>query len=322
MQKTQHTLKIIFFLCIFFSTAIAQNKVDEGIKLFDAEKYVAAEEIFAKMVQSNPNDSQANYYLGRIYFNLGMQDHALKYLEKAVAIDEGNIDYHLSLAEVYSAKTRNASFLAAGKWAGKWKGELEKAFEIDPKNLDARRRLINYLLNAPAIGGGDKEKGKKLAEETIALDEIQGRLLLAYAYRKHNQIEQAVAEYEKVLSLDPKNGAAYNALGYTFLRQKDYAAAEQNFKKQIAVTPDDPNAYDSLGDCYAERGRMDEAMALFQKALQTDSTFSASRFKLAQAYEKKQMPETAIYHYEKLIALTPADSRADDAAKRVKKLKK
>jgi len=320
MKKARCAFGMTF--CFLFSTVCAQNPVDEGKKLFDAKKYDEAKAIFEQVVKSKPHDAQANYFLSRIYLHSGDFEQAQKYLEKAVEIDEGNIDYHLALANVYSEKARRAGFLSAARWAGKWKAELEKAFAIDAKNLEARRRLINYYLNAPAIGGGDKQKGKKLAEETIAIDEIQGRLLLAYAFRQTKNIELAIAEYEKVLQLDPQNGAAYNALGYAFLRQKDYDAAEQNFKKYVEGARDDPNAYDSLGDCYAERGMINEAMAQYQKALETDSTFSASRFKLAEEYEKKQMTEKAIFHYEQIIALTPADIRAEDAGKHIRKLKK
>jgi tetratricopeptide (TPR) repeat protein len=322
LKKHLHTFAMIFCLCLFFSTTLAQNALDEGKRLFNAGQYEKAKAIFIHVLKSNSDDDEANHFLGRIYLHAGDFDHAQEYLERAVEIDEGNIDYHLWLGNVYREKARRASFLSAGRWAGKWKAALERAFEIDSKNLEARRRLINYYLNAPAICGGDKEKGKSLAEETIAINEVQGRLLLASAYQQTQKVELAVAEYQKVLNTDSQNGAAYNALGYIFLRQKDYDAAEQNFKKYIAVAPADPNSYDSLGDYYAERGRMDEAMPQYQKALETDSTFSVSRFKLAEAYEKKQMPEKAVYHYQKLIAITPAYIRADDAGKRIKKLKK
>ncbi len=314
---------IFYFLSLVSArAAFPQNTVEHGINLFDAEKFDQAKQVFEKILESNANDSQAHYFLGRIYFNLGKHDDAVKYLQRAVTIAEGNIDFHFGLADVYGFKTRTASFLSAGKWAGKWKKELERAYEIDPKNLEARRRLINYYLNAPVIGGGDKEKGKRLAEETIHIDEIQGRLLLADAFRQTGKMALAVAEYKKVLELDPQNGAAYNSLGYFFLGQKDYAAAESHFKKYIEVVTADPNAYDSMGDYYSRRGMVDSAMAQYQKALEVDPKFSTSRFNLAQAYEEKKMTAEAIRHYEKIIELTPGHARAEDAGKRIKKLKK
>jgi len=314
--------KVVYTFCFYLlcSPALAQNLLEEGKKLFNAEQYNEAEKIFEQVLTSDSENAEANYFMGRIYLNLSDYDKSKDYLEKAVKLDEGNIDYHLWLANVYRGKTRSASFLSAAQWAGKWKSELERAFEIDAKNIEARKQLINYYLNAPAIGGGDKEKGKRLAQETIEIDEIQGRLLLAYAYKQTNKIDLSIAEYRKALALNPKIGSAYNSLGYIFLKQKDYDNAELNFKKYVEVAPDDPNAYDSLGEYYAERGRTDEAITQYQKALAIDPKFSPSRFKLAQAYEQKQMKEDAIQHYQALIELTPADARAKDAEKRLKNL--
>ena len=65
---------------------------------------------------------------------------------------------------------------------------------------------------------------------------------------------------------------------------------------------------------------IDEAAAQYQKAVEIDPLFSVSRFKLAQAFEKRQMKEDAIHHYTTLLELTPMDIRAKDARKRLKDL--
>ncbi len=322
MRKPQHIFPMIFHFFLLTFPGLAQDLVEEGKRLFHAERYDEAREIFERVVKSNSDDAQANYFMGRVYLNRGDFDKANEYLEKAVKIDEGNIDYHFWLATVYQEKARRANFLSAAKWAGKWRKELKKAFEIDPKNIEARRRLAFYYLNAPGIGGGDKEKGKKLAEETIEIDEIQGRLLLAYAFQRTDNTEVAIAEYKKVLELEAHNGSACNSLGYLFLKRKDYDAAEYNFKKYIEVAPEDPNAYDSMGDYYSERGMTENAITQYQKAIEINPKFSHSRFKLAQAFEKKQMKKEAIYHLQTLLELTPTHITAKDAEKRLNDLRK
>lgn len=322
MKKQLSIYGFTFCLGLLSSSVSTGQSIDQGIKLFQEKKVDQAKEIFEQVLKSNSADPQANYFLGRIYLEFGNVDEAKKMLEKAVKIDEENIDYHFWLADVYSLKTRSASFLSVVRWAGKWKSELEKAFEIDPRNIEARTRIINYYLNAPGIGGGDKKKGTRLAEETVEIDEIQGRLLLADALRKTKKIKAAIIEYGKVLALDSQNETAYNSLGYLFLGQKDYDAALLNFNKYIEVAPDDPNAYDSLGDYFSDREKIDEAIAQYQKAVEIDSSFSVSRFKLAKAFEKRQMKEDAIHHYTTLLELTPMHIRAKDARKRLKDLEK
>jgi tetratricopeptide (TPR) repeat protein len=255
MKRSIYIIEICLVLYLLPFSGTSQDLIEQGKNLFQSERYDEAKIIFEEVLNLNSENTEANYFMGRIHFAAGEYNKATEYSEKAVKIDEENIDYHLWLATVYQEKARRANFLSAAKLAGKWRKELERAFEIDSKNIGARRRLIFYYLNAPGIGGGDEEKGKKLAEETIKIDEIQGRLLLAYAFQRKENVEAAIAEYQKVVQLDPQNRSAYNSLGYIILKQKDYDAAEFNFKKYIEVAPADPNAYDSMGDYYSERGR-------------------------------------------------------------------
>ena len=301
------------FLLLSASICLSQHPVDQGKQLFHGGKYDDAKSIFEEVLRSDRHNAEANYFLGRIYFQSGAFDESEDYLEKAIEADEKKIDYHLSLATVYQEKTRRASFLSAPFLARKWLNELERAFELDPRYLEARKRLIQYYLNAPGIGGGDKEKGKRLAGETIELDEIQGRLLLASALNRTDKTELAIEEYNRVLKLDPQNGSAHNSLGYIFLKRKDFGAAEINFTKYIEVAPQNPNAYDSMGEYYSQRGKADEAITQFQKALTVDAKFSESRFKLAQAFAEKKMKKEAIHHLQTLLKLTPTHIRANEA---------
>jgi tetratricopeptide (TPR) repeat protein len=321
MRKTSSVLLLPFLFLLLSLPAPAQPALERTQKLFEAADYAQARASMAPVLAQHPDHPEARYWMGRVLLRLAEFDQATDHLEAAVKAEPANVDYRLALATAYRERARRSSFLSAARWASKWRRELEKAFELDPKNLKARERLIQYYLNAPAIGGGDKEKGKRLARETIELDEIQGRLLLASAYRSAQEIEQAIAEYQRVIKLDPANGPAHNALGYIYLRQKNYAAAESYFKKYVDVAPGDPNPHDSLGDYYSARGRLDQAMAEFEKALEVNPRFSVSRFKLAQVCEKQRRHEEAIHHYETLLALAPAFIKAKEARKRLRNLK-
>lgn len=322
MRKGSLVLLSLCFLLLPRLPAYAQPALERGQELFEAGNYLQARASLASVLARSPAHPEANYWMGRVLLRLGEFDQARNHLERAVTTEPANVEYRLALAAAYGEKARRSNFLSAPRWAGKWRRELETAFELAPENIKARSRLIQYYLNAPAIGGGDKEKGKRLAQETIELDEIEGRLLLANAHQRSRETEMAIAEYQRVIRLDPGNPRAHNALGYIHLRQKNYAAAESDFKKYVEVAPDDPNAYDSLGDYYSARGRMDQAMAEFERALEIDPLFSVSRFKLAQACEKRGMREEAIHHYETLLALTPGFSKAEEARKRLKGLKR
>jgi len=274
----------------------AQTPIDEGKRLFDKGKYEESRAMFERALRSNPHDAVANYFVGRTYLEQAKFDQAEEYLEKAVETQRDSINYHLALATVYQEKARRASFISAPFIAAKWLRELETAFQLNDKNLEARRRLIQYYINAPGIGGGDDEKGKRLAEEMISIDEIQGRLIFAWALRRTGAEDHAIKQYEKILELDPENGSAYNSLGYVYLNRKDFVRAESFFRRCLEISPHSPNPHDCLGDYYLERGLVDDAITNFQKAIDLDPRFSESRFKLARTLATKKMNNEAILH--------------------------
>ena len=320
-MKRRLFLVVILFLTTA-SLVLADADVEEGKVLYAAGDYQPAKKIFESILAQHSTDKTALYYLGRIHLAYSDLDGAKDYLEKLVGIEPDNAEYHLPLADVYGEKARTSGFfLSKKKWAGKWKEELERAFELDPQNVDARESLAGYLLNAPRIGGGDKDRGTEIARATVELDEVFGRLLLAYAYRRTGEIDLAIAEYQAVLDMDPANGRAYRGLGYVYLKREEFETAEANFKTCVEVAPDDARSYLAMAYYYSERGLTEAMVENQERALELKPLLSDTRYGLAKSYQEMKMNPKAIHHYEQLIALTPEHHKAGRAKKRLKKLK-
>lgn len=65
----------------------------------------------------------------------------------------------------------------------------------------------------------------------------------------------------------PKNGAAWNQLGYARLNQKRNADAITAFRKYVELSPTEPNAHDSLAEALLANGQLDDALAEYEKAI-------------------------------------------------------
>lgn len=83
------------------------------------------------------------------------------------------------------------------------------------------------------------------------------------------------ASYEALLSAlkqgvasGETNEGEINALGYRHLRDQP-ARAERLFRINIALFPSSSNTYDSYGEALAARGKRDEAIAAYTKAIET-----------------------------------------------------
>lgn len=320
----QFVISGVMLICALASplTVWAGGDADQGIAYYKTGDYESAREIFERILAGQDTDETALFYLGKIHLDLSDLDGAREHLEKLVVVRPGRCEYELALGEVYGEKARTSGFiLAKKKWAGKWKEQLEIAFELDPQDLDAREWLAIYVLNAPGFGGGDKDRGTKIARETIEIDKVFGRLLLGYAYRRSDKVDLAIEEYLAVLNMDPQNGRAYSGLGYCFLQREDFENAEVNFKKAVEYTPDDELAYQGMAYYWSKREAKEEEAESQEHALRINPLLSDVRYDLARNYQARRATSLAIHHYETLIDLTPRHYKAGSARKRLKKLR-
>jgi tetratricopeptide (TPR) repeat protein len=106
--------------------------------------------------------------------------------------------------------------------------------------------------------------------------------LLAKAYERDNQIEQAIATWQKAINLQEKLNlsleliASLNSLGILYFQQGRYAIAEPIFEKGLQLTREmlgdhHPNVATSLINLavlYDSQGRYEEAEPLYLEAMQ------------------------------------------------------
>ena len=72
------------------------------------------------------------------------------------------------------------------------------------------------------------------------------REALARAYYRSQRVDQARAEFEKVLELDPVNDYAHFGLGMCLLRKGDRAGARGHLKIATIMRPDEAAYQDAL----------------------------------------------------------------------------
>jgi len=174
------------------------------------------------------------------------------------------MDFQLVLAEGARAKrtpaaNRDAEDLALQCQAGERKsGRIgkeadaayalcEQALAIDPNNVRALMALgIKFFLPA-ALGlsgdpKGDLERADQLESKALALDpgwtiphSLKGNIL-----RSQGRTEEAVAEHERALALDPSNMDAAGNLGYDYMLRGEFDRSLEHLDKTIRGSPSDP----------------------------------------------------------------------------------
>jgi tetratricopeptide (TPR) repeat protein len=115
-------------------------------------------------------------------------------------------------------------------------------------------------------------------------DLLYARSLLA---EKRGDIKGAERDLRRIISIDPDNGAALNALGYVLTNHsKRYLEAQGLIRRALVLSPNDPTVLDSMGWVKFRMGDTQAALGY-----------------LEQAYERYPDPEIAAHLGEVLWTL-------------------
>jgi tetratricopeptide (TPR) repeat protein len=84
-------------------------------------------------------------------------------------------------------------------------------------------------------------------------------------------VDIAEADLRTVISAQPENAAALNALGYTLADQTErFEEAEALIRQAYILAPDEPSIIDSMGWIAYRLGRLDEAIEFLERAWKLD----------------------------------------------------
>jgi tetratricopeptide (TPR) repeat protein len=135
--------------------------------------------------------------------------------------------------------------------------------------------------------------------------------LLANSYFGQFEDQKAIDEYNKAVEINPNYSPTYNSLGYAYRRAENYPESEKAFQKYIELIPNDPNPYDSYAELLLKEGKYDAAIENYQKALSHNSGFVSSKVGIAASYMYKGNYDEARKELQQLF-----DSARNDGEKR------
>ena len=319
-QASIGLIAILVFAVVCAQSAMAD--VSSARALLEDHRYEDAVAAADAQLAQYPGDTIAVLVKSDAFSAMGEWDSAVEVLEDALKTDENNADLLVALAIGYREKLMRSGMLSKMSNAKKSRKALEKAIEIDPNHLKARREMVMYLIHAPGMAGGDKERGEQIARETIAIDEAEGRFQMGAVYWKKDEAEAALAEFRLALVLEPDNYNALSMMGTMLIDTGDFAACEEACRTYADAWPDRVEPRDVLGDCYGAQKMIDDAISEYLAALEIDGWYGNARYKAARLYEKQKDTGQAAHHYRILLERNPGYVDAGRAKKQLRKIEK
>ncbi len=128
--------------------------------------------------------------------------------------------------------------------------------------------------------------------------------LLGAAYERTGQKDKAVAEFRRILELEPDFHAALNYLGYTFAEAgTNLEEALGLITRAMALDPDNGAYVDSLGWTYYRLGRPEQARGYLERAARLEPEDATLQEHLGDVYVALGQTERAKQAYQRALEI-------------------
>jgi tetratricopeptide (TPR) repeat protein len=135
----------------------------------------------------------------------------------------------------------------------------------------------------------------------------------ANANRMEGNWNNAIAEYNQVLSLDPNYVPALNNRGRAFYNKGELELAQADFNRAIQLAPRDPLGYCNRAAVYSEQGELDRAIADYTQALRLDPAYTNALNGRGDAYFNKGDMRRAEADYDASLRINPYNRNVQSA---------
>ena len=177
-----------------------------------------------------------------------------------------------------------------------------EAAKRDAARLPSRER--GYIAAAESYFRRDYPQAEKQYRELLEAHpyETEARLILLYVLIDQGRNEEALAEAETLAGQDPGDEVAWSSIADLNLKLGHYDEADEALRRLIAISPANPNAYYLLGESRLFRGKYDDAVAEYEKALKVDAGFGDAALRQADIDVLRNRPQAAIARLQAMLA--------------------
>jgi predicted O-linked N-acetylglucosamine transferase (SPINDLY family) len=263
---------------------------DAALQNHRAGRLREAEDFCQRVLQRQPNHSDAMHLLGVIAGQMGRADRAVELINTAIALNPTSADYHDDLGLV---------LLQMGRIDEAIEAHL-KAIALDPKHPQASYNLGNLLQNNGRIDDSIAAYRQHLNVRPNSAETFHN---LGCALKKKGLLEEAEACVRRALALQPNMPEAHNTLGAMLLARSELDAAITEFNAAVQHRPGYAEAHSNLGASLRLQGRIDAAIAALQKAIELRPDLAEAYNNLGIALKEKGMLTEAIATYRKALTL-------------------
>lgn len=241
-----------------YATALLNAGTDESA--------AKSRDVLKDVLMTAPQDARGLFLLSTANLRMGDLKGAEEVARKLLALDPTSVQ---SLHALSAA-------LVAGR---NFRGVVEL---LSPISQDVNGRVKGRAGDAALLLAqlahahtelGEHDQAIKVLTAAVASDPTSAAALNSLGYTladRGERLPEAIAFIERALKVEPDNPSYIDSLGWALFKQGRFDEAEPHLQKAATALPAQAVIQDHYGDVLARRGKLQEAIAAWERALKGD----------------------------------------------------
>jgi tetratricopeptide (TPR) repeat protein len=254
---------------------LAEAWNDLGTARYARGELEAAVECYQHAVRLRGDHAVAHANLGAVYRKIGLLREARRALQRELVL-------RAKAALLRPFGRRRLDLASPAMLAGLAQRQLEagnarhaaaiarRALELAPRDPGAL-----CVLSGASLSLGQIDEALEAAEAADSAPH------LARALQRAGRIDEAVAQYERILRDTPRDAEAPAELAALLVQRREWARAEQVVRRALQRQPGRPDLHLLLGEARHRQKALDEAEAAYRRALELDAQLIAAQVRLS-----------------------------------------
>lgn len=175
-----------------------------------------------------------------------------------------------------------------------------------------RKFIIGLFITFSVIIFADDFKAKELLlqNEEVTAENLEILRYIGYSYKENNELEKAIAAYQRVFSFNQKDYDAQLALARLYLSNQQFDFSYQYFQLILKNDITDVEAYLGLARTEKSRENYSESITFYNSALKYLPEYFPALFEMATVYIYSDKLDDAVFTYSKILEIDNSWSEA------------
>jgi tetratricopeptide (TPR) repeat protein len=275
---------------------IAEFHANLGMSYYSSGRLPEAVTQFREALKLKPSLDFPHYFLGEALAEEGQCGEALGYLEKDYSrVKDPHLKHLLGMDALKCADSAN---------------------NVD-KTLDMLRLLSRDFPEDPDVLYYSSHIYSTLATRasqtllSVAPSSYQAHQFNAEVLALQGKYDDALAEYRKVLALQPGLEGIHYSMGEIYLEEprtaETLASARREFEEELKISPASAGSEYQLGEMAREARQWDAAIGHFTRAIQIQNNYVDAMIGLGKSLVSAGRPEEAVEPLQRAVRIAPGN---------------